>query len=717
MQSKNAISRLSFYLQHVLIVLHGLCLVLAFGHSHMEVPLLLEVFGRAHPLLLHFPIVLLLLLVGLLWSPAAFSRQNPRLASDLFILSLCLTGITVLAGLLLAAEEGYVLDEIFAHQWVSMVLFWMASMWYVVWSYGKQTFARLTSVSVAFLTLITGHLGASMTHGEDFLWAPFQKSSVVEVITLEDALAFDHVILPILEQKCVSCHKASKQKGDLRLDGASYILAGGKHGPVIDEANPKNSSLLQRILLPLDHEEHMPPKGKMQLTMEEVALIQAWMDELAPMEKPMVSMDPNSSFFQLAKQLVFTEEADVYSFPFAPSATLAKLNTDFRVIQSIYPTSPALRVSFFGKASFESQQLTALGAIQTQVVELNLSNMPLAEEDLKIISQFENLERLRLNNTGLQGEFLHELASVKSLKSLSLAGNPLSSVALEKLARLDQLRDLFIWNTGLDSEQIERLSTQLTHTAIEGGYRDDGTLYQLNAPIIQANSGIFQDQLEVSVKHPIGNVEIFYTLDNTFPDSANHFRYTGPIRLTENTHLRVRAFADGWLGSEEAQAVFFKAGIKPKRYQLTNAPHHSYQSDGVETLFDLIKGDEDFTSGSWLGFQETNFELILDFDVNQSPSTIAFSLLSAVSSYIFPPISVEIYSKSSAGESWVLLHKDKPEQPQGNQERKQLLLEYPIPAKPLVQIKAVLSPINPLPKWHPGAGQKGWVFVDEVLLN
>lgn len=703
-------------LQYVLIALHGLCLAIAVGHAYLEVPLLLEVFGRAHPLILHFPIVLLLLLAVLLWDPKTFAFQNQILAQVLFLLTLCMTGLTVLAGLFLAAESGYNVEEFFTHQWVSMGVFWIASSWYWAWSRSNRLISRLGSVGTIVLTLLAGHLGASITHGEDFLWAPFQQKTASVSVSLEEAMAFDHVILPILEQKCVSCHKASKQKGELRLDGAAFVLAGGKTGPVLDADNPGLSPLLQRILLPLEHEEHMPPKGKVQLTPNEIELIRAWIEEKAPMDKSMLSLEDTSIFFQLAKQTLLSNAGETYSFPFAPAGTIAKLSNDFRVIQSIHPGSPALQVSFFGKGNYKSEQLDELGAIREQVVTLNLSNMPLEEEDLQKLRQFINLEKLFLNGTGIRGVHIDALTGLKSLKTLSLTGNLLEATAFEKLGKLSQVDAFYLWNTGINEVQTAKLSSALPHAKIDLGHRDDGRLYQLNAPMIQAVSGIFQEQVEVSIKHPISGVGVFYTLNNTAPDSSNYQLYTNPLSISKNAHLRVRAFADGWLGSEEAEAVFFKAGIKPQKYQLTFPPHDSYKGNGVETLFDLEKGDEDFASGKWLGFQNTDAELILDLEPGKVPHTIAFSLLSAVSFYIFPPLTVEIWSKGT-GEAWVLLHRDKPEQPITNQERKQLLLEYSLPSNGITQIKAILKPVNSLPTWHPGAGQRGWVFLDEVLVN
>ncbi len=710
------ILKLPAVLQSLLIIIHGICLVLIFGHERLEIPALLEFMGRMHPLILHFPIVLLLLLALILWNPKLSLLDNPQFSKSLFLVTLVLTGLTVMAGLFLAAEEGYVQDEFFLHQWTGIGLFWIATLWFVFWVKQKHPIAKSFSVITVILIIVTGHLGASMTHGDDFLLAPFRKESRLKKVDLEEAISYNHIIKPILENKCISCHKASKQKGDLRLDAESYILAGGKNGPVIDADNPELSAIIERILLPLEDEEHMPPKGKVQLNAEETELIMAWIEESAHFDKKLVNYPEESRFFQLVKN-IFAEEQNLnYQFPFASQKTIEKLNNDYRVIQALYPNSPAIQTAFFGRNNFKSEHIDELNEIKTQLVGLNLANMPLKDDDIRKLSDFIHLEKINLNETGITGEYLNELKVLEHLKSLSLIGNPLDVEHLEKIGQLVQLEHLFIWNTGLNKNAVSKLQALLPETVIEIGFEDDGVLYQLNPPIIQSTSGIFHDKLEVSLKHPIGSVGIFYTLDNSLPDSSNHIRYDQPIILNKSTSLRTRAFAEGWLGSEEKRSVFLKAGIKPSSYELTYPPHNSYRGKGVETLFDHEKGDEDFFSGKWLGFKDTACEIIMAFDDATEVESISLSLLSAEDSHIFPPLSVEIWSKSK-GNDWVLLHSEKPEQPLNIRERKQLLLEYSVSVENLSQLKAILKPVNPLPKWHQGAGEIGWVFIDEVLIN
>jgi mono/diheme cytochrome c family protein len=91
-----------------------------------------------------------------------------------------------------------------------------------------------------------------------------------------DKLVFQHVILPIFEAKCNKCHNEDKSKGDLRMDTYEMAMKGGENGNNFVAGKPDDSLSLQRIALPTDDDEHMPPDGKDQLTPAEIAAIRYW---------------------------------------------------------------------------------------------------------------------------------------------------------------------------------------------------------------------------------------------------------------------------------------------------------------------------------------------------------------------------------------------------------------------------------------------------------
>ena len=94
-----------------------------------------------------------------------------------------------------------------------------------------------------------------------------------------DKLVFQHIILPILEAKCNKCHNEAKSKGDLRMDTYELAMKGGENGDNIVAGDPDKSLTVQRMALPLDDDEHMPPEGKDQPTKEEMELIKWWIKE------------------------------------------------------------------------------------------------------------------------------------------------------------------------------------------------------------------------------------------------------------------------------------------------------------------------------------------------------------------------------------------------------------------------------------------------------
>lgn len=91
----------------------------------------------------------------------------------------------------------------------------------------------------------------------------------------QEKVDFAKEILPILEDRCIKCHGPEKQKGKLRLDTREFAI---KH--VITPGDADGSELVERIILPADDEDVMPPEGKGdRLSEKEVALVKRWINE------------------------------------------------------------------------------------------------------------------------------------------------------------------------------------------------------------------------------------------------------------------------------------------------------------------------------------------------------------------------------------------------------------------------------------------------------
>jgi mono/diheme cytochrome c family protein len=94
---------------------------------------------------------------------------------------------------------------------------------------------------------------------------------------------------PIIENSCVGCHGADKQKGKLRLDTRDAWLAGGRDGKVVTVGKPEGSLLIECIRYQAKKEDqNMPPKHKDQLSAEQVKAISDWIAGGLPWPDPAV---------------------------------------------------------------------------------------------------------------------------------------------------------------------------------------------------------------------------------------------------------------------------------------------------------------------------------------------------------------------------------------------------------------------------------------------
>jgi hypothetical protein len=107
------------------------------------------------------------------------------------------------------------------------------------------------------------------------------------------AAEIDYVrdIKPLLSARCYACHGAVRQKARLRLDAASLIRKGGKHGPVIVPGKSGASLLIDAVLG--NDRLRMPPEQEgTGLSEKEIALLRAWIDGGASMPDEPIPGDP-----------------------------------------------------------------------------------------------------------------------------------------------------------------------------------------------------------------------------------------------------------------------------------------------------------------------------------------------------------------------------------------------------------------------------------------
>lgn len=709
--------------------------------QRIVVPAALQVVGRLHPLLLHFPIVLLLLaLVFELFDrqlsaddripatgprPAGGSALPKRAVGLLLYAGALSAALTVAFGLLLSKEEGYGGSTMDWHKWTGIAIAFISALllWY---QQRRRVHAGLLRAGMALtclILLIAGHLGAALTHGEGFVLQPV-RSNEKPAVNLARAVVFPDLVMPILDEKCLSCHNTGKAKGELILTDSASFLAGGKDGALLPPPGDTTGGLLlERLLLDLEHEHHMPPKGKPQLSAEELALIQAWVRSGGSFSRPLAVHPPNDTIHALAKAVYGAsgEDEESFDFPAASESTIAGLNNDYRVIAPLAGGSPALDVSLFNKAAFNERSIGELKAIGEQIVYLNVSGMPLQAEDFQLISQFRNLRQLNLNYTPTGDQQLQQLSDLPQLRSLMLTGTAISPAGIDAIAQMDRLEHIYAWNTEISPEQARQWTGPGSPLHIETGYyADDSTLLALNLPQILPERTYFKDSVQVSLEHSIKGTLLCYTLDGSEPGSLQSLRYQQPFMLTGNTMIKVKAFKEGWTPSATAQKLFYRSRLKPDDVRLTGEPTPRFKGRGATALFDMESGGDHHADGKWQGYIRTALSAGLYFD---EPTTIDTLLLSVMQNYagitampVYAPEYIEIWGGKDEA-SAQLLAKITPPLPQPGQAQRRRLIACPVQREGLRYLRLVAQPYRKVPDGFPREGAEAWLFIDEVVLK
>ncbi len=713
---------------NLLFALNIFILFLIIFEDKLIVPYWLQPIGRMHPMILHFPIAILMLamLLEFFRFKTEYNAQDlyQRFASNLLLVGAISSAITVIMGLFLSQESIYAGETLQWHKWAGISLVFIGSLFY--WcrnsSWYRAPLARSGAIVTFFCLIIAGHFGATLTHGENFVLEPLMPEE--KVIPINQAIVYDHVIKPIFEKKCVSCHNPDKLKGELILADAKSILKGGKTGKLFVPGKPGLSLLLQRIHLPLEEKKHMPPKGKIQLSDDEITLLSHWIKANADFKKKLIDLPVKDSLRILATAILKPAEntEDQFDFASADEETIRKLNTSYRGVYPISKKSPALAVSVYNKNTYTPQALIELSEVKKQIISLQLNKMPVKDADLKVISRFENLRKLNLNFTNITGNGLKELVNLKNLKSLSLSGTKVNYKDLhEHITAFKNLSTLVVWNTDLSIPEIQKLQNDNKRIHIIAGFKDDGkNLIKLNPPQLKNSSSVFSESISLQLGHPINGAKIRYTTDGSEPDSINSPIFKNQPLLKKFTIVKAKAYKVGWLGSDLVAFNLYKNTYKPDSVVLLSPLSSRHLANGEKTFFDgelgTFNANSPASATNWAGFSKNDLEVLLEYKKPIKVSSVALNMLIEPETIIFPPSSIEIWGGASKGQMRLLTTVN-PIRPKKESKPFIQLADCKFQAQTISYLKIIAKPLKKLPDWHKNKGKPALLLVDEILIN
>jgi len=687
--------------------------------SHIVLPFPLGSIGRFHVLLLHLPIGFYVISLCLKIGGHYVDEIKQAHATTKLLLTLTATMamVTAIFGLILANEpDAYELDSITTH---GNFGYGFAMLCYLITVFIDKVsfyFQLALMLGGALLMTAAGHTGAVITHGEGFL-LPGQASSSDQVFD-ENPLIYNMYILPILESKCFQCHNTRKAKNDLIMTDTASFLKGGKNGVSFAWGLADSSMMIQYALLPLDDELHMPPEGKKQLNSSEVELLRSWIDHAGSFSMRYFDLSDSNKLKMMIDETIGKPRSTAQkTYPQVKPGTLEKLAANYRSILPLCQSCNAIEVSYFLRNGYSANSLKDMEVVKDQLVKLSLANMPVTDDDLKLLSTFSNLEDLNLNMTNINGSGLVHLINLPSLTSLSLVNNELVNDLEPIFSKMPNLRRVFLDKTGVNEEQISKWRTKYPEIKIFSSPIDT-TKLRLVAPTLVDNNSVIGEGDSIKLFHPIKGVIIHYsTNDEQLAKGVNQI-YKTPI--TTNDGIKVTAFAikEGWYNSDTVTFNIMKGGTPPSIVKLLTTPNAKYNTKKEAALNDGLRASvTNNADPNWLGFKEEVMKAIFSYDKKKAISKVGLSYSTAIPSYIFPPTELRVYGSNDKNYFKLIGSKKIP-----MINKSQLsLIRHEVEIIDLVKsdyqfYKVEVDNLVKIPNWHPGKGERGWLFIDEVFF-
>jgi hexosaminidase len=241
--------------------------------------------------------------------------------------------------------------------------------------------------------------------------------------------------------------------------------------------------------------------------------------------------------------------------------------------------------------------------------------------------------------------------------------------------------------------------------------------FQLAEPQWQHYSPFFTDMVTAELKFEMPGASIFYTLDGTAPTTKSAL-YGKPIQVQKSAVLKVIAVHPDFRASNVVSFPLIRIAKEKqaKNLKLLQTPSPKYPGHGAATLTDLQKGSLGLQNLSWLGFEGTDAQILLELPRKTKPKKLTVSCLSSTGSWVFPPKGV-VLEGSQNGTDFFPLAKWAPKNASEKPADGPLFIDLPITHKKLRWIKVTVQNQGQLPAWHPGAGKAAWLFIDELFID
>ncbi|MBR5082570.1 MAG: chitobiase/beta-hexosaminidase C-terminal domain-containing protein [Bacteroidales bacterium] len=227
---------------------------------------------------------------------------------------------------------------------------------------------------------------------------------------------------------------------------------------------------------------------------------------------------------------------------------------------------------------------------------------------------------------------------------------------------------------------------------------------------------MYNRPLTISMTCADPKAEIHYTTDGSEPTIKSPV-FSSKFVILKTCTIKAKAFKKGSVPSFVALRQFNRLNIKNTTF--VNPPVERYGKDADIALMDGKKGAPGDYYNDWLGFEGVDMEATIELAVPTKINMVKVGLCHEPQSWVMWPKGVWVSFSKDGQEftDWQMAELpvfDRPDKMKGFG-RVEARLRTDGKQWKFVRVKVENQGV--LPEWHPYAGQKAWIMVDEVVVE
>lgn len=276
------------------------------------------------------------------------------------------------------------------------------------------------------------------------------------------------------------------------------------------------------------------------------------------------------------------------------------------------------------------------------------------------------------------------------------------------LPRLLALSEV-LWGTAnpvMYDRFLQRVEKHMKYIFGTLGYNFSKSIYAVELQLEMENGQLFARLISPVVK------EVFYEMGKPWSHTSQVYSSRIPIKRSITLHYG-HVYDNKLMDAMtfEQRFVVNKATAKP--IQLLHQPHPNYASQGANTLVDGIQSDGRHFGKGWLGFSGTDLVATIDLMEEGPLNTLGINVLERQGSWIYYPSEV-VFEGSLDGKNYFKMVSADLEIIKKLKGK----LILPVIASRIVRyVRVTAKNAGIIPDGQPGAGNKAWLFVEEIVVE